>query len=99
MRRSVTDMGKKNQLIAIARFLSYKAQLNDRLDSMSEEEYKKNPVGLEVGFYVEDLLKYCPEEIVDKVLKNQDGLIKRLSESYLTVLASMPYEEGVMNRA
>lgn len=91
----MTDMNKRNQIIAIARFLSYKAQLNNRLDGMSDEEYAKNPIGLEVGFYVEDLMKYCPEEIVDKVLKNQDGLIARITENYLGILASLPYEEVV----
>ena len=87
---------KRNQTIAIARFLIYKSQLNKRLDDMSDEEYLKNPVGLDVGQYVEDLLKYCPEDTVDKVLRNQSGLITRLGEEYLTVLANMPYdEEGV----
>ena len=87
---------KRNQTIAIARFLIYKSQLNKRLDDMNDTEYLKNPVGLEVGQYVEDLLKYCPEDTVDKVLRNQIGLITRLGEEYLTVLANMPYdEEGV----
>lgn len=87
---------KRNQTIAIARFLIYKSQLNQKLDGMSDEEYLKNPVGLEVGQYVEDLMKYCPESAVDKVLRNQDGLITRLGEKYLTVLANMSYEvEGV----
>lgn len=90
---------KRNQTIAIARFLSYKAQLNARLDEMSDEEYLKNPIGLDVGQYVEDLMKYCPEETVDKVLRNQDGLIARLGEQYLVLLANMPYEEGVMEYA
>jgi hypothetical protein len=66
------------------------------LGDISDEEYLKNPVGLDVGQYVEDLLKYCPEDTVDKVLRNQDGLLARLGERYLTVLANMPYdEEGV----
>ena len=34
-------MSRRNQTIAIARFLSYKAQLNSRLDGMSDEEYEK----------------------------------------------------------
>lgn len=92
-------MRKRNQTIAIARFLAYKAQLNARLDGMSDEDYMKNPVGLDVGLYMEDLMKHCPEETVDKVLKNQDGLIARLTENHLSVLASMPYEEGVMQNA
>lgn len=90
---------KRNQTIAIARFLSYKAQLNARLDGMSDEDYLKNPIGLDVGQYVEDLMKYCPEETVDKVLRNQDGLIARLGEQYLVLLANMPYEEGVIEYA
>ena len=89
-------MNKRNQTIAIARFLVYKAQLNTWLDGMSDEDYMKNPVGVDVSFYIDDLMKYCPEETVDKVLKNQDGLIARLTENYLSVLASMPYEEGVV---
>lgn len=84
---------KRNQTIAIARFLMYKSQLSQKLDGMSDEEYLKNPVGLEVGQYVEDLMKYCPETTVDKVLRNQEGLITRLGEKYLTVLANMPYDE------
>lgn len=92
-------MSRRNQTIAIARFLSYKAQLNSRLDGMSDEEYLKNPIGLDVGKYVEDLMKYCTEETVDKVLRNQDGLIARLGENYLVLLSNMPYEEGVMEYA
>ena len=86
---------KRNQTIAIARFLAYKSHVNTVLDGMSDDEYVKNPVGLDVGRYVEDLMKYCPESTVDKVLRNQSGLITRLGEEYLIILANMPYEEGV----
>lgn len=84
---------KRNQTIAIARFLSYKSQLNSRLENMTDEEYSENPIGLDVGQYVEDLMKYCAEETVDKVLRNQDRLISRLDESFLILLSNMPYEE------
>ena len=84
---------KRNQTIAIARFLLYKSELNRRLESMSDEEYLKNPIGLEIGGYVEDLVKYCPEETVDKVLRHQSGLIARLGDEYRMVLAHMPYEK------
>ena len=40
---------KRNQTIAIASFLAYKAQLNAKLDGMNDTDYLKNPVGLEVG--------------------------------------------------
>lgn len=86
---------KQNQIIAIARFLLYKSELNRRLEGMSDEEYLKNPVGLEIGEYMEDLMKYCPEETVDKVLRYQTGLIARLGEDYLAVIANMPYEKGM----
>ena len=92
-------MGKRNQIIAIARFLAYKAQLNALLDGMSEEDYMKNPIGLDVRFYIDDLMKYCSEETVDKVLKNQDGFITRLDMGHLSMLSSMPYEEGVVPNA
>lgn len=85
---------KRNQTIAVARFLLYKADVNRRLEGMSDEDYLKKPVGLEVGEYVEDLLKYCPEETVDRVLRNQNGLISRLGEEYLSILAQMPYDKG-----
>ena len=48
--------GKQNQVIAVARFLLYKSELNKRLERMSDEEYLKNPIGLEIGKYVEDLM-------------------------------------------
>lgn len=84
---------RRNQTIAIALFLLYKAQLNERLDGMSDE-YMEHPIGVEVGEYIENLMKYCPEETVDKVLHNQQGLITRLGVSYLSILASMQYEKG-----
>ena len=85
---------KRNQTIAIARFLAYKNDLNKRLEAMTDEQYMKKPIGLEVGQYVEDLLKYCPESTVDTVLKHQDDLIFRLGEDYLSIVAFMPYAEG-----
>ncbi len=90
---------RRNQTIAIARFLVYKAQLNERLDGMSDEEYIKHPIGFEVGAYVEDLMKYCSEETVDKVLHNQRGLILRLGMEQLSILVGMPYEQEDHNHA
>ena len=66
---------KRNQTIAIARFLMYKSGLNRQLDGMSDEDYLKNPIGLDVGQYVDDLMKYCPESTVDTVLRHQDDMI------------------------
>ena len=63
---------KRNQTIAIARFLMYKYGLNQ---------------------HVADLMKYCPEHIVDQVMEHQDALLRRLGTDYLTVIAYMPYEE------
>lgn len=88
---------KRNQTIAIARFLAYKSNLNRQLDGMSEEEYLKNPLGLDVGPYVEDLMKYCPENTVDTVLRHQDMLISRLGDQYLSVIAFLPYDGGEKN--
>lgn len=85
---------KRNQTIAIARFLAYKSDLNKRLENMTDEQYIKNPVGLDVGQYVEDLLKYCPENTVDTVLKHQDDLILQFGEDYLSIVAFMPFAEG-----
>lgn len=85
---------KRNQTIAIARFLAYKNDLNKRLERITDEQYMKTPLGLEVGQYVEDLLKYCPESTVDTVLKHQDDLILQFGEEYLSILAFMPYSEG-----
>ena len=42
---------------------------------------------------VADLMKYCPEHIVDQVMEHQDALLRRLGTDYLTVIAYMPYEE------
>lgn len=88
-------MSKRNQTIAIARFLAYKAQLNAKMDAMTDEDYLKSPVGLDVGAYVEDLMKYCAEETVDTVMRQQDKLISRLGETFLFVTANMPYEPEV----
>lgn len=85
---------KRDQTIAIARFLVYKNDLNKRLENMTEEQYIKNPIGLDVGQYVEDLLKYCPGSTVDTVLKHQDDLILKFGEEYLSIVAFMPYAEG-----
>lgn len=59
---------------------------------MTDEDYLKKPVGLEVGAYVEDLMKYCSEETVDTILRQQDKLIARFGETFLFVTANMPYE-------
>ncbi len=53
---------KRNQTIAIARFLMYKHSLNQQLDGMTDEEYLADPIGLDVGSYVKDLMRYCPEK-------------------------------------
>lgn len=63
---------KRNQTIAIARFLMYKYGLNQQLEGMTDEEYLAHPIGLDVGEYVADLMKYCPEHIVDQVMEHQD---------------------------
>lgn len=84
---------KRNQTIAIARFLMYKYGLNQQLEGMTDEEYLAHPIGLDVGQYVADLMKYCPEHIVDQVMEHQDALLRRLGTDYLTVIAYMPYEE------
>lgn len=85
---------KRNQTIAIARFLAYKNDLNKRLENMTEEQYVKNPIGLDVGQYVEDLMKYCPESTLDTVLRHQDDLILKFGEEYLSIVAFMSYAEG-----
>ena len=54
---------KRNQTIAIARFLMYKHGLNQQLYGMTDEEYLANPIGLDVGEYVRDLMRYCPENV------------------------------------
>lgn len=84
---------KRNQTIAIARFLMYKHGLNQQLEGMTDEEYLAHPIGLDVGQYVADLMKHCPEHIVDQVMEHQDALLRRLGTDYLTVIAYMPYEE------
>ena len=61
---------KRNQTIAIARFLMYKHGLNQQLEGMTDEEYLAHPIGLDVGQYVADLMKYCPEHIVDQVMEH-----------------------------
>ena len=50
---------KRNQTIAIARFLMYKHNLNQQLEGMTDEEYLADPIGLDVGSYVKDLMRYC----------------------------------------
>lgn len=88
---------KRNQTIAIARFLMYKHSLNQQLDGMTDEEYLAHPIGLDVGEYVgeyvRDLMRYCPENVVDQVMEHQDALLRRLGTDYLSVIAFMPYEE------
>lgn len=85
---------KRNQTIAIARFLMYKSGLNRQLDGMSDEDYLKNPIGLDVGQYVDDLMKYSTGSTVDTVLRHQDDMIRRLGEDYLSVIAYMPFDEN-----
>ena len=84
---------KRNQTIAIARFLMYKHSLNQQLDGMTDEEYLADPIGLDVGSYGKDLMRYCPENVVDQVMEHQDALLRRLGTDYLSVIAFMPYEE------
>lgn len=88
---------KRNQTIAIARFLVYKNNLNKQLEGMSDEEYMKNPLGVDVGQYVDDLMKYCSETTVDTVLRHQEDLILRIDEKYLSIIAFMPYDGGEQN--
>ncbi|TCX53632.1 hypothetical protein [Dehalobacter sp. 14DCB1] len=85
---------KRNQVIAIARFLAYKADLKIKMENMTEDEYLNNPIGLDVGQYIDDMLKNCPEDTVDSVIKNQDEMISRLGMEYLVVVAFMPYVAG-----
>ena len=75
---------KRNQTIAIARFLMYEARpfLNQQLDGMTDEEYLADPIGLDVGSYVKDLMRYCPENVVDQVMEHQDALLRRLGTDY-----------------
>lgn len=75
---------KRNQTIAIARFLMYKHSLNQQLDGMTDEEYLADPIGLDVGSYVKDLMRYCPENVVDQVMEHQDALLRRLGTDYLS---------------
>ena len=84
---------KRDQTIASARFLMYKYELNNQLEGLTAEEYLADPIGLNGGEYVADLMKYCPEHIVDQVMEHQDALLRRLGTDYLTVIAYMPYEE------
>ena len=84
---------KRNQTIAIARFLMYKHNLNQQLEGMTDEEYLADPIGLDVGSYVKDLVRHCPENVVDQVMEHQDALLRRLGRDYLSVIAFMPYEE------
>ena len=62
-------------------------------DGMTDEEYLADPIGLDVGSYVKDLMRYCPENVVDQVMEHQDALLRRLGTDYLSVIAFMPYEE------
>ena len=48
---------KRNQTIAIARFLMYKHSLNQQLYGMTDEEYNADTIGLDVGPYVKDLMR------------------------------------------
>ena len=75
------------------REVDFDMELNQQLEGMTDEEYLAHPIGLDVGQYVADLMKYCPEHIVDQVMEHQDALLRRLGTDYLTVIAYMPYEE------
>jgi len=85
---------RRNATIAIARFLAYKNDLNKRLENMTDEQFAEHPIGFEVGQYVDDLMKYCSESMVDTVLRHQEDLILRLGEDYLSIVAFMPYAKG-----
>ncbi|TWH59298.1 hypothetical protein DesLBE_3673 [Desulfitobacterium sp. LBE] len=85
---------KRNQVISIARFLAYKSDLKFKMENMTEDEYLNNPIGLDVGQYIDDMLKYCPEQTVDSVLKYQNEMISRLGMEYLVVVAFMTYVGG-----
>lgn len=89
--------GKHNQTIAIARFLAYKCDLNRQFEGVSDEDYMKNPMGFEVGQYMDDLMKYCSESTVDTVLRHQEHLILRLGEEYLSIIAFLNYDGGGRN--
>ena len=39
---------KRNQTIAIARFLMYKHNLNQQLDGMTDEEYLADPISIAI---------------------------------------------------
>ena len=86
------EFGQQEEM-EIGGFLMYKYGLNQQLEGMTDEEYMAHPIGLDVGQYVADLMKYCPEHIVDQVMEHQDALLRRLGTDYLTVIAYMPYEE------
>lgn len=85
---------KRNQTIAIARFLMYKYRLKQQMEGMTDEEYLKHPIGLDVGQYVKGMMTYCPNHIVDQVIEYQDALLQCLGINYLSVIASMPYEKN-----
>ena len=74
---------KRNQTIAIARFLIYKHSLNQQLDGMTDEEYLAHPIGLDVGEYVRDLMRYCPENVVDQVIANQEAHLRQQCTTYM----------------
>ena len=84
---------KRNAMIIEAEADRLRHGLNQQLEGMTDEEYLAHPIGLDVGQYVADLMKYCPEHIVDQVMEHQDALLRRLGTDYLTVIAYMPYEE------
>ena len=90
---------KRNQTIAIARFLMYKYGLNQQLEGMTDEEYLAHPIGLDVGQYVADLMKYCPEHIVDQVMEHQDALLRRLGTDYLTVRSPWAFTRSSAQRS
>ena len=68
---------------------SHKIKLTDILAYLYRRECRQEADSP----YVADLMKYCPEHIVDQVMEHQDALLRRLGTDYLTVIAYMPYEE------
>ena len=54
---------KRNQTIAIARFLMYKYGLNQQLEGMTDEEYLAHPIGLRrLGTDYLTVIAYMPYE-------------------------------------
>lgn len=71
----------------------------EKIEALTQQMLQQEPmpqtedIGLDVGSYVKDLMRYCPENVVDQVMEHQDALLRRLGTDYLSVIAFMPYEE------